>query len=80
MKCVKAMLLLGISRPCLNDVQQDAEDTGLVHLNPSVPCECAVFPHPIGQSGHGRRCFADAFVDLGISGQVAACMVMVEPN
>ena len=65
MKCVKAML--GISRPCLNDVQQDAEDTGFVHLNPSVPCECVVFPHLIGQSGHGGRSFADAFVDLDIN-------------
>ena len=61
-------------RPCLTTVhvsQQDAEDTGLVHLNPSVPCECAIFPHPIGQSGHGGRSFVDAFVGLDISGQVA---------
>ena len=71
MKCVEAMLLLGICRPCLTAIQQDAEDTGLLHLNPGVPCECVVFPHPIGQSGHGGRSFADAFVDLDISGQVA---------
>ena len=65
------MLLLGICRPCLTIVQQDAEETGLVHLNPSVQCECAVFPYPNGQSGHGGSSFADAFVDLDISGQVA---------
>ena len=70
-KCVEAMLLLGISRPCLTAVQQDAEDAGHVHLNPSVQNECAVFPHPLGQSGHGGRSFADAFVDIGIGGQVA---------
>ena len=68
-KCVEAMLLLGICRPFLTAVQQD--DKGLVHLNPSVQCECAVFPHPIDQSGHGGRRFADAFVDINISGQVA---------
>ena len=38
MKCVEAMLLLGICRPCLTVVQQDAEDTGRVHLKPSVQC------------------------------------------
>ena len=73
MKCVEAMLLLGISRPCLTAVQQNAEDTGLVHLNPSVPCECVIFlkKKPIGQSEHGGRSFADPFVDHDISGQVA---------
>ena len=35
-KCVEAMLLFGICRPCLTAVQQEPEDTGLVHLNPSV--------------------------------------------
>ena len=69
-KCVEAMLLLGISRPCLTAVQPDAEDTGLVPLNPSVQRECAVFPHPISQSGHGGRSFANAFVDLYINEQV----------
>ena len=63
MKCVEATLLLGTFRPCFTAAQQDAEDTGLVHLNPSVQLECAVFPHPTGQSGHGGRSFADAFVD-----------------
>ena len=63
MKCVEAMLLLGICRLCLTVVQQHAEDTGLVHLNTSVQLDCAVFPHPTGQSGHGGRSFADAFVD-----------------
>ena len=71
MKCVEAMILLGICRPCLTVVQQDAEDPGLVHLNPSVQCECAVFPHPIGQCGYGGRNFANAFVDIDIIGQVA---------
>ena len=53
-KCVDAMLLLGIFLPCPTAVQQGA-----------------VFPHPVGQSGHGGRSFADAFVDLDIGGQVA---------
>ena len=75
MKCVEAMLLFGISRPRLTAVQQAAEDIGL-HLNSSVQCECAVFAHPIGQSGHDGRSFADAFVDLDISGQVAGDGVM----
>ena len=69
MKCVEATLLLGICCSCLTAVQQDAEDTGIVHLNPSIQCECAVYPHPIGQSGNGGS-FADVFVDLDISGQV----------
>ena len=71
MKCVDAMLLLGICRLCLTAVHQEAEDTGLVHLNHRVQCECAVFPHPNGQSGHGGRSFADAFFYFDISGQVA---------
>ena len=62
MKCVEATLLSGICRPCLTAVQQDADDTGLVHLNPSVPCECAVFPQLIGQSGHGGRSFVDVLL------------------
>ena len=69
-KCVEAMLLLGICRPCLTAVQQEAEDTGLIHLNPSGQCECAVFPHHLGQSGHGGRSFTNAFVELDISKQV----------
>ena len=71
-KCVDAMLLLSICRPCLTAVQQDAEDTCLVHLNTSVQCECAVCPHSIGQFEHGDRSSADAFIDLDISGQVAS--------
>ena len=71
MKCIEAVLVLGICRPCLTAVHQDTEDTGLVHFNPSVQCECAVFPHPVGQSGHDEKSFADAFVDLDIGGQVA---------
>ena len=59
MKCVEATFLLGICRPCLTAVQQDAEDTSLVHLTPSV------------QSGYGGTSFADAFVYLDIGGQVA---------
>ena len=68
-KCVEAMLLFGICRPCLTAVQQD--DKGLVHLNLCVQCESADFPRPTGHSGHGGRSFADAFVDLDIGGQVA---------
>ena len=71
MKCVEAMLPSGICRPCLTAIQQDAEDTGLVHLNPRVQCVYAIFPHPLGQSGHGGRSFADAFFYPGIGGQVA---------
>ena len=70
MKCVEAMFLRDICRPCITAAQQDDEDIGLVHLSLRVQRECAVFPHPIGQSGHGGRSVADAFVDLDISGQV----------
>ena len=54
-KCVEATLLPGMFRSCITAVQQDAEDKRLVHLNPSVQCECAVFLHPLDQSGHGGR-------------------------
>ena len=76
MKCVQATLLPGICRPCLTAIQQDAEDTGVVHMNPCVQHECTVFPPSIGQSGHGRR----SFTNVLISTSVDRLLVMVEPK
>ena len=68
------MLLLGICGPCHTAVQQDAEDTGLVHLNPSVS---APFSHTLLVSlDMAEEAFSDAFVDIDIG----RSLVVVEPK
>ena len=69
MKCV------GICRPCLTAVQQDAEDTGLVHLNPSVR---APFSHTLLVSLDMAEEALPML--LLISTSVDRSLVMVEPK
>ena len=74
LKCFEATLLPGIYCPCLTAIQQDAENTRLVHLN---PCGLCSFSHTFLVSLDMAE--ESLPMRLMISASVDRYLVMVEP-
>ena len=72
MECVKPSLLPGICSPCLDAIQQCADNTGIVDCHLCLHRQLGACPHSSRETSESCRCLPNPLVDLCVQGEVVS--------